>query len=117
MRSTADVRPLSMGTSVVEQKGRAAFSILGEGQGGELGAASGPLSFDVLFQYGEWSTESVGRNGQVVTGDKSSLVAVRHLQVLASLLSLVRLLPRKRSAHAPYPGQRHSQGETPAITA
>jgi hypothetical protein len=63
------------------------------------------------------SAKSLSRNAQVVLRDQSSLLAVRHLQVLASLISLVRLLPRKRSVRAPYSSQRYSQKETPAITA
>jgi hypothetical protein len=63
------------------------------------------------------NAKSLGRNAQVVLRDQSSLLAVRHLQVLASLISLVRLLPRKRSARVPYPSQRYSQKETPDRTA
>ena len=63
------------------------------------------------------NSKSLGRKAQVVLEDKSSPWAVRHLQVLASLISLVRLLPKKRTALAPYSGQRCSQKETPSITA
>jgi putative transposase len=77
-------------------------------------------SYNIAARY--WIREHLGnaksldRKVQVALADKSSPWAVRHLQVLASLISLVRLLPGERTACVPYAGQRCSK-ETPSITA
>ena len=116
-------RVLARGTSQYAYDGSGKVHRIGNGQiavfsmGQKMYHADLNASYNIGARY--WIREylsnpkSLGRNARVVIRDKSSLVAVRHLQVLASLISLVRMLPRKRSARAPYAGQRHSQRKPP----
>ena len=120
-------RVLARGTSQYAYDGSGKVHRIGNKQtavlpvSGKLYNADLNASYNIAARYWirEYSSisKSLGRKAQVAMEDKSSSLAVRHLQVLASLISLVRLLPRKLSARAPYPGQHPSQKETPAITA
>jgi IS605 OrfB family transposase len=107
------------GSGKVHRTGNQQIAVFSGGQ--KIYNADLNASYNIAARY--WIREyvrnakSLGRNAQVVLRDQSSFLAVRHLQVLASLISLVRLLPRKRSARALYPSQRCSQKETLAITA
>ena len=107
------------GSGKVHRIGNQQIAVFSGGQ--KIYNADLNASYNIAARY--WireylsNTKSLGRKAQVVIRDQSSLLAVRHLQVLASLISLVRLLHRKRSAHVPYPSQHCSQKETPTITA
>jgi hypothetical protein len=120
-------RVLARGTSHYAHDGSGKVHRIGNRQmavfpvSGKLYNADLNASYNIAARY--WirelmdNSKSQGRNVLVVMEDKSSAMAVRHLQVLASLISLARLLPRKLSAPVLYPGQRCSQKETSAITA
>ncbi len=120
-------RVLARGTSEYAYDGSGRVHRIGNRQmavfsmGQKIYCSDLSASYNIAARY--WIREYLGnsksldRKVQVALEDKSSSWAVRHLQVLASLISLVRLLPRKRTARVPYPGQRCSQKETPSITA
>jgi len=107
------------GSGKVHRIGNRQMAVFSMGQ--KIYCSDLSASYNIAARY--WireyvsNSKSLSRKVQVALEDKCSPWAVRHLQVLASLISLVRLLPRKRTVLVPYPGQHCSQRETPSITA
>jgi hypothetical protein len=109
-----------VGSGKVHRIGNRQMAVFSEGQ--KINNADLSASYNLGARY--WMREitdhskSLGRNAQVVQGDKSSLCMARHQQTLASLISLARSLPQGNvTVPAPHPSQCHFREETANRTA
>ena len=108
------------GSGKVHRIGNRQIAVFSQGQ--KLYNADLNASYNIGARY--WIRERTGhakslsRNAQGVQGDKSFPCMARHQQTLASLISLVRPVPRgNATVPAPYPSQCHFREETATITA